>query len=514
MTTTEFQIREKLAKQLDKIDPKLKLVKQEHYIKIDGEKVFIDILAKDDFGCFTVIELKKSKNTARSTVQQLYKYANFLKRKYQLEEYQIRCVAVSTHWDELNAPFSEFKHFSAYETKGFLLETEDLENLVVSEVNPPYVQGDIKPFEQFLFFEFKEKEIRDQYLDELTNILNQLSSLNCVSVKLNYDGSDQQIMHPFGFTLTVFQGCGETIINELSQIHNSSLSQNTLSEQEEGEPEDTPLDISIFIANNLKTTELEGNGEFNLFALHSYNNTIATWKKLSTNSHGKMFEDDLFDESEVIDMCSGFLGQHPYNFKAKTTPQRNMHFNMIRASLKEFLQYNSNWQSQINHILESLDQDDTVNITIFNTLNFFGYINDIYKTGSSRREPFFEIEVIKNNGYKYHYCGILAWNFNTPLPFPKPEDAVLHSYPDLKFFLARIAFQNLTNYDQKLSSQYGLSYETIKIDGPNTSPLEYSDTSFVTKTSEIYTLPKFIEKNPDIVKQVGQFYKSHVALIT
>lgn len=61
MKITEFEIREKLAVNLDLLDPNLVLVKQEYAIILpDGRKGFVDILARDKFGCFTIIEIKKA----------------------------------------------------------------------------------------------------------------------------------------------------------------------------------------------------------------------------------------------------------------------------------------------------------------------------------------------------------------------------------------------------------------------------------------------------------------------
>ncbi len=80
--STEAQYRDLVAANLSAIDASLTLVGAEHEIRLpDGRVSRIDILAKDRFGCFTVIEIKKSNQTARSTVQQLFKYAHFLKSK-------------------------------------------------------------------------------------------------------------------------------------------------------------------------------------------------------------------------------------------------------------------------------------------------------------------------------------------------------------------------------------------------------------------------------------------------
>ncbi len=151
----ESIIREVIAKNIGSFDKNLKLVAQEHYISMpDGKKAYVDILAKDEFGCFTIIELKKSNQTARSAIQQLYKYASFLKRKNRLEESQIRCIILSTVWEELDAPFSEFERFSEYEVKGYQVHYTPNQIPSFTAIEPNYQKGNIKPLDNFIFFEF------------------------------------------------------------------------------------------------------------------------------------------------------------------------------------------------------------------------------------------------------------------------------------------------------------------------------------------------------------------------
>ncbi|WP_409278735.1 endonuclease NucS domain-containing protein, partial [Pseudomonas defluvii] len=100
MKLKESEIRECIAKNLQLLDKNLILIKEEYQIKLTDKRTgFIDILAKDKFGCYTIIEIKKSNQTARSAIQQLFKYASFFKKKNRLESSQIRCLVISTVWD-------------------------------------------------------------------------------------------------------------------------------------------------------------------------------------------------------------------------------------------------------------------------------------------------------------------------------------------------------------------------------------------------------------------------------
>ncbi len=201
MKVTEFEIREKVAVNLHLLDPNLVLVKQEYSIVLpDGRRGFVDILARDKFGCYTIIEIKKSNQTARSTVQQLYKYASFFKSKNRLEASQIRLVVISTIWEELNAPFSEFKEFSPYEVKGFMLEYGNI--LKLEEVFPDFICGNTKPLKSFYFFRFPTSAIRNDVQEILISLLKKVPSMNVVITSLDFVKNDYGIGSAVGMEVS------------------------------------------------------------------------------------------------------------------------------------------------------------------------------------------------------------------------------------------------------------------------------------------------------------------------
>jgi hypothetical protein len=203
----EATIRDIVAADLSVIDARLTLVRTEHEITLaDGRRAAIDILAKDEFGCFTVIEIKKSNQTSRSAIQQLYKYAAFLKRKNRLRVDQIRCIAASTHWDELNAPFSEFKHFSEYESIGLKIILSQEGTYSVDVIDPPFEQGGGDTLQNFIFFEFKTPAPRDAAQEALVHILDSVApQLSSVIITTDYTDNSQDIINPFGFSWTIFR---------------------------------------------------------------------------------------------------------------------------------------------------------------------------------------------------------------------------------------------------------------------------------------------------------------------
>lgn len=108
----EAEFRDFLVVNLDLIEPGLEFLEKEHVIENpNGSGGRVDILARDPYGHILCIEIKRSDSSARSTLNELSKYVALLAERDRLAQHNIRCVVVSTHWNELLLPLSYFAHF-------------------------------------------------------------------------------------------------------------------------------------------------------------------------------------------------------------------------------------------------------------------------------------------------------------------------------------------------------------------------------------------------------------------
>lgn len=509
MTVPEFAIRDKLAARLELIDPHLKLVSTEHTVKLqDGRTAFIDILAKDDFGCYTVIEIKKSAQTSRSAVQQLYKYANYLKVARRLEMHQIRCMIISTVWDELMAPFSEYKHFSEYDSKGLLLELKADGEIGLSEIFTQFEVGNSRPISNYIFFEFFDHAVRDEARLALEKVLSLLPSLNCVIVSVDYFGDNASVIHPHGFAWISFTGNIESLETEVSRlppplaVSDDAVDIEAIVESWRRDEPETAV-RSLILKGYVRIAN--GDGEYGCFALHSLNNTLSQWTSSSPKGFGSMFRDDFFDANEIVEMACGFVGGHPYNFVARTTPARPRHFGMIRGRLDKFLEPNPRWRYAVNAIFSELGDDDVLQISIFNSLNFFGLLNDLYVHGRSKRIPQATIQRETADGRKIIYFGGLFWTSDLP-PLPV-EDAVIQSYPNELYFIARSVNQRLNDYDVKLSNAYGLTYEFLRIESDDEEILRHENGSgYWEPFGTLRTIQDFTRAKDQLIDKVGKYF--------
>lgn len=516
MNIKESEIRACVAKNLHLIDPELILIKEEYsLIFTDGRKAFIDILAKDKYGCLTVIEIKKSDKSSRTTIQQMYKYAAFLKEKYRTEAAKIRCFVISTTWHELNAPFAEFKQTADYETKGFELSYSPDLPPVFHEVDPEFITGNSQPLDNFFLFTFEGESERNHSLKSLTGLLKKIPSLNHVIFSLKTPDSKKHSArsydldsHPFSIAFVTFSGNSTFIEEELSRLSPSKKQLSPLLETylaRWAKAPEAPLRnevISHFIGLPGKL------GPFKGYAPHSLNNIFGV-SDFDTDPiiGGPMFEDGLFSVGEAVDMACGVCGQNPYIFNTQISPSRPEHFNSISADLKKFLKTNTRWASAISDLLASLEEKDSLKIQIFNPLNIFGFFNDLYVNGQSQRLAHLHALVTKKDGAEYAYFGTINWNGKKS--HPPILEAIEHAYPNLEMFRTRSVINSITQYDEALSSQYDLSYELFDL----TRHLVYDPrTKGRWKTSTglpINNLQDFVDSHPEIIFEIGEFFKKH-----
>jgi hypothetical protein len=119
ISSTEADIRDHLAQNLDLIEPGLTLIEKERLLPNDkGARGFIDIFARSGSGQLVIIEIKRSDATARQAIHELTKYVALLKQNTLVKNTEVRLVVASTHWHELLVPFSEFACSALYACEG------------------------------------------------------------------------------------------------------------------------------------------------------------------------------------------------------------------------------------------------------------------------------------------------------------------------------------------------------------------------------------------------------------
>ncbi|MBB1073678.1 DUF91 domain-containing protein [Rhodoferax sp. 4810] len=125
MFKSEDELRDHLAANLGLIEPGLTLITTNYPVTtLLGANGVLDILAKDTYGCFVIIEVKRSDQAARQALHELSKYISAFMTTQHVDEQKLRCFVVSTHWHELDTPLAFFRATATVNVKGFHVSAE------------------------------------------------------------------------------------------------------------------------------------------------------------------------------------------------------------------------------------------------------------------------------------------------------------------------------------------------------------------------------------------------------
>lgn len=134
MPGIEARIRDYLARDLGFLSGELRLVRCEYHLpNAHGTRGYIDILAADTHGHYVIIEIKRSDVAARQAIHEVHKYIGLLRHNLRVSPSEIRVMIVSTEWDELLVPFSEFAQQLRQHIEGYRITLDEAGRPVAKE---------------------------------------------------------------------------------------------------------------------------------------------------------------------------------------------------------------------------------------------------------------------------------------------------------------------------------------------------------------------------------------------
>ncbi|MFB0499327.1 hypothetical protein ABID99_005564 [Mucilaginibacter sp. OAE612] len=185
----EFIIRDWLVANPEFIERGLQIVKKEYYLSDEiGTNGFIDILCKDVYNNFVIVEIKRSDSAARQTFTEVFKYAELIRDKYKARDSEIKIIVISTHWDEIIRAFSFTCFRSRFPIKGLRIylnaQTKIPES--IEEVAPISNPGYSRKFMAYqILYLFATKEKRQIAHEVLNQKLQQANIDNYVAIDLD-----------------------------------------------------------------------------------------------------------------------------------------------------------------------------------------------------------------------------------------------------------------------------------------------------------------------------------------
>jgi hypothetical protein len=161
---SESELRDVLADNIQVLEPGLVLLNKEAYVPNRwGTRGFIDLLARDTYGHYVLIELKKSDNASREAIHEILKYAEGVKQHLGARDDEVRVIIASTEWKELMVPFSRFITETNLSVLGVHLSYSATTKQITAAAVPPLVMNRgrfLAPWHEVNFYETNESLAR------------------------------------------------------------------------------------------------------------------------------------------------------------------------------------------------------------------------------------------------------------------------------------------------------------------------------------------------------------------
>ncbi|MDZ8092475.1 MAG: endonuclease NucS [Nostoc sp. DedQUE05] len=455
----EADIRDFLTDNLDIIEPDLKFIQKEFSLENSlGAGGRIDILAKDKFGSFVIIEIKKSDKNARQALHELLKYMALFKTNYGLAAKKCRCILLSTEWHELLIPFSEFHRFVNYQIDGYQLILNE-EGIPISKKIVPLVP---ESEERFIFpihniFLYEINEERAIATEKLKGILTELEIKNYYILVINYEG-DSKNVSPFALYL---------VINKFKNSEKQSIKK-TLNIFDADDEFDEEIDIKLVleykalseITNRLMDLidTIEGTSEtLQGMMSNGWNiNKIYTGNQLSLNL--------LITDEEIIKEITSFEGGNSIIYTSVTTPKNQSSWKATSEGLKHFLYGNDLWQIGCDWFfnkVESVSREATVNLRIYYGSDILFSLYNYFCRGVSYL-PTLEIvaQIAGQPNKTIILVGSLEWDRHT---FPNAGSIFNKNNPLDLFSKQKLYFKEEPLYELLMMHKHGIEYSLFEI---------------------------------------------------
>lgn len=355
----EAGLRDHLAENIEKIELGLTLVKTEHAVpNARGAGGKVDILATDTLGNYVCIEVKRSDNSARATLNELSKYLVLLCQQNDLQKERVRCVLVSTHWHEVLLPLSTFAETCGADVSGYKALKKDgaltleRQELLAIEYSPQ-----ISP--EVCVMYFVDEPTRQQYLRRVRERAARLPFVRIALLCLNPKPRSEIVDHvavtyiwniPPEFHPDLEQVIGRKIGWLEPYAHPTSKAETDAAYWifEEGDDLSTFYSGSARIGTPEKITNLLGRL------------TFRSVEKVGRWPAGDVINTDekLLSQMVSFSPMKGGAQQNNYTYKAKAKPHLEKGFAREVSDFLDFLSFSDVFKSAAQTYLKSLNATD------------------------------------------------------------------------------------------------------------------------------------------------------------
>jgi hypothetical protein len=413
----EFKIVTWLSLNLPLLEHGLSLIQREYYLPDTiGSTGFVDLLCKDVYGNFVIVEVKRSNATARQAINEILKYHSLLKQKVRAKDSEIRVMIVSTHWDELIRPYSELVNRTTLSTIGFQVSQDALGQPVsVGQITPLPADVLERSFSRELRLDlFKSQSKRVASKSLLIDKLNSVGITDYIIVDLDGPVSNQ-VVNRFAM-LCAFQRLSS---NTLTSIIKSYSPEWELEVDKDDYDENALSDYLLVDLWNL--LELyKSNDDAESCDPQKFDGILHQgWKISLLGKYGYFQEDPRLTDGMLINEMRGVNGnnRNKYNNVCESTHLPGV-LEMQKESQNALLD-NSSWAEHIFNVfklLRNTKERYRITLKIYNPASAIYGLYQFLKKSDLRFLPGYLliVEFIDKNETAY-YTGELAWSGREPV---------------------------------------------------------------------------------------------------
>lgn len=401
MIFNESTIRDKLAENLDIIESGLRLVAKEYYLKNEfGANGSIDILAKDEYDNYVVIELKRSNQAARQGIHELFKYLSILTAQLGVGTNKVRAILISTTWHELKVPFAEYLKSTPYYTIGLQLNIDSSGTpLSTSRIPEVVEQHPLKISPQQKIYLYKNKQSRDKMSAVISDAFTSAGIKDHFLIHCDHKDNDPQVIFKHGIYL-VFSSPFLTLNDHEIREYKKRINWDS----DLYDPEENFL---CAVSNDhLHADSVEIGYPEKLRIISD------SWSLFIGDRKGRFaLNNELVTDDELINDAMGIDGGSSFYFYKTTSPKFVKQWSQAINNLKQVALGNSLWQKAVSVTLKEIqknDNDAKVSIASYNTANtpltLYALCNNKFDY-----TPFIQIVSKESKGTRFIFS-IFQWN--------------------------------------------------------------------------------------------------------
>lgn len=453
----ESKIRDFLSDNLNIIENGLELIDTEYHISNSyGASGRIDILARDIYGHYIIIEIKRSNQTARQALHEIHKYVGLLRLKFKLPSDKIRCIIVSTHWDELLVPFSEFTRNFDYPSEGYKIKINNYGKILKIELVNPLGQNETRKLcpEHIIYLCPKNDNI-DKGVQVAQSILKKLGVKHFCILEIEYSGDSPYIIYPYGIYL-VLEVFSESLKNKF--IKKYQIDSDELQE-------------SPWLTETSVISEL--GGKLNIFDTaeigypEKFSELLKSWIIKRIHRYGRLYDaKQLIPDKELINQIAGYDGQNAFIFYAFANPKYKPNWNQVIKDSQYCLMGNKLWIKAFNwfstFILKK-HRDSNISLHIFNPMNILLSIYKVALENDFSYLPQMDLVTVDSKNEDMAIMrSFINWNGKS---VNISAEEIIEKYfgEPFDFFLSSKMMQTM-EYDLNIMSDIGLKYEFMLIE--------------------------------------------------